>query len=292
VDLLQDCGEEWANFDAVRGFQGISTSIRIFADKGEWSKVAGVFNCLLSLLKEQTLTTLSAIQTQSFVVALVEATFDDPEKNRLVFSLGVDVISRIVASMEQPSESQAPRLNEELDSIRKYLAGYAADFAVRFHAAEKYNEWDPEALKPDSEQRILLQAFPVLWEGLIEYVIPVFFWNPPFSADFNSAFLERVKAMPREKLLDFAPKVIAAFREDSIVVPGSAAVQNSKVRVIAANPHPARLAEYLATFAHPPEGECENWAPLSTIVAWRLIPYLACVTKGRELSPEQRPYHN
>jgi hypothetical protein len=190
--LLQDSGAEWVGSEdrekIHRGFLFLGEKVQRAADRDQWPIVNGLLNALLSFVKENAVTQLDDfVFDVDFVAALTAATFEKPNEQPLVFLTGIDLICRIVDALENPVEGAVVENgNEYLAKIQRYLAAYGAKFWRRFQLRSE--DFEGEVV---GEKNIVIRAFPVLWDALIEFVYPCFFHNPPVSSDFNAAFLGR-----------------------------------------------------------------------------------------------------
>jgi hypothetical protein len=275
--LLQEQPTRWTGTDGspAAGFATLAAMVADAAERREWPTVVGFLNVLLNSLKDEILQPNDGISSLELVSALTDATFADP-KEELVFYTGIDVITRIVAWMENPQDPVAQaEWAPELPGVKGFLAAYGEGFLRRFDTPEE-GAWEAEQL--GEQQMILVRAFPVLWEAMIERLYPVFFRNPPVSSDFNSAFLERVCKMERPRVLWFAPRLIRQFLRKPMVVPGSRLAQQRDGQVVAANPHLVKLAQWLAEQPHAPASECtkadSEWVRFTEVVVDGVLPYL------------------
>jgi hypothetical protein len=278
--LLLDWGPRWCGEENhAAGFANLAKAIGNAYLRKRWPIVVGFFNALLSFVKEQVVQGLDpAMYEISFIMELTEATFEEPIKQTLVLDLGVDLISRIIDGLEDDSEDFARPPEGQKEKVAQYLRAYGMEFANRFRAANK--KWDSKPEPFPDEQKILLKAFPVLWEGLIDSVYPVFFWDPPFSVEFNIAFFKRVQGLERSKVLEFAEKLILKLPVEAIVVPNSKEANNSVQTIVRTNAHIVLLVEWLANTPHVLEDHCETWDKLSPIVAEKMLPYRQWAAKG------------
>jgi hypothetical protein len=143
-----------------------------------------------------------------FVRNLVQAAFVAPmEKDMYVaFRESIRCLEHLIRIAAEtapagdiPEKAKGRRGERPFDAARTFIKQFAIGFYLR-HNVRTYNWEDPNL---NAEQLMLVDAFPVLWQGGIDYMFPLFFHNPPLSADFNRIMLQKMVEWRRVRFLTF-----------------------------------------------------------------------------------------
>jgi hypothetical protein len=183
------------------------------------------------------------------------------------------------------------------EAIRKFLK----NFAIAFYEEHGVQNADWETRKLTNQQKMLVEAFPVLWPGGIDYMFPVFFFTPPLDTEFNRVFVQRLCGCSRIRFMTFVHdhRIIDRIIRCAEASPVGVNAQNWECTGRALNPQVWQLAKFMATGvfkksrvigevkAYPtPEEYREEYDRFSIFVVNYLLPYCAELanTKAQNLA--------
>jgi hypothetical protein len=206
-----------------------------------------------------------------FVRGVVHATFHAPLDNEMyvAFREGIRLVAELVRRL-QPG-----------DPVKKFVKPFAIAFCDRYNV--RTYDWQGTELR--AEQRMLVDAFSVLWQGGIDHMFPLFFADPPVSGEFNRTLLRAVAGWK-------APRFLTWMHRNQILerIVAAAADQARARHLAATNPQVWQLAQFVAfgyykrlkdgqkpkTYKVPDEFR-EEYDRFSSFVVARLLPYLNLV---------------
>jgi hypothetical protein len=290
----------------VHGFRLISARALKFADDYlrdqtvlSCRRLQGVVSVLWQVFAERDPEDfVQYTQDLEFMRDLVLAVFRAPlaRDMRLAFLEGVQLLRKLIeigriwdkSDGEPDAESRSRRSARPGETVKAFIKQFAIGFYERHGVATA--DWDAEVLS--AEQKMLIQAFPVLWQGGIDWMVPIFFRVPVVSGDFNRAFFEGAGAFGRVRLLTWIEKNkvlerIVKFAQNSPLLQEN---EDGEILQHALNPQVWQLARYIASglfkkakligkarpFATPPEHR-EEYDRFGTFVANVVLTYFNVV---------------
>lgn len=170
-------------------------------------RLQGIYAVLLQNFLERTLEDMSPFASDlEFVRPIVEATFLEPMDPTMeaTFHDGIRVCTGILSSVDFARKETLDEAEDGLDGpalpVKRFIKAFARSFYERWGASKIAWDWEGEL---DATQRMLVAAFPVLWQGGMSAMVPLLFRDPPVSSDFNRAFAEHLCGLPEAKFLKF-----------------------------------------------------------------------------------------
>jgi hypothetical protein len=203
-----------------------------------------------------------------FVRGVVQATFHAPLETDMyvAFREGVRVVGELVRWL-QPG-----------DPAKKFVK----QFAIAFYDRHSVRTHDWESTKLDAEQRMLVEAFPVLWQGGIDHMFPLFFAGPPVSGEFNRALLQAVTGWNRVRFQTWVHRNQILDR-----IAAAASDHARSGSLVAMNPQVWQFAQFVAFGYHKrltdgqepkrypvPDEFRGEYDRFSRFVVTKLLPYL------------------
>jgi hypothetical protein len=183
-------------------------------------RLYGLFSTLLRVLGDRELeySTFFCVDLaviDGFIQAIIKAAIFGGAEAALL--LGVRVLKRMIRcarlSQDKPDFAANSILVRKL--VKRAAIGFYAMQLVKDPAkpVEDDDRWhEVTAFGPldDKKKRILVDVFPVFWQGGIEHLFPLFFQNPAVSSLFNRTVvkhLARMSAANPDKFIVFVRKV-------------------------------------------------------------------------------------
>jgi hypothetical protein len=250
----------------------------------------GIFSALYRVLSEKTSEDFGYLGLDvTFVRYLTEATLAAPLESdmHVAFRMGVRLVvtlcdrAMIFEKGDPQSENGRPT-----NGVRKFLKQFSISFCA-FYGADTA-DWDSPTLTP--EQQMLIEAFPIIWQGAIDSMFPLFFRRPVVYSEFNRTFLTRLCGWSRVRFVSFIRDhhILSRLAECASTSPiGPLAVSGGQ-KVRAMNPQVWKLARFIATgllknsdpqtggpavpYAVPDDGS-EEYERFSLFVVDHVLPY-------------------
>jgi hypothetical protein len=305
VNLCTDRADTFASpHQPIEGYRLIARRALLYAEDYVRThevvfcrRVQGIIGALWQVFTEKQPDDYAYVaQDVGFIRPLAEAVFTAPlEPDMFVaFREGVALLQRLMVLgriYEKAVSGEGENLSEvgkRLVAVRKFLKHFAIGF-YEFQGVKTAN-WETTDLTP--VQRMLVDAFPVLWPGGVDYMFPLFFACPPVSPEFNRTFLERVCGFSRVRFLTFVhdhgilDRIVNAGEQSPV---GAALGQRG-----ARNPQIWQLANFIATgtFRKPkagvtprpyatPDEYKEEYERFSPFVVSHVLPYLNEVANAK-----------
>jgi hypothetical protein len=185
-------------------------------------RLYGLFSAMLRILTDRELEFSTFFCTDhevihSFVQAIITAAnFGGAEPALL---LGVRVLKRMIrcARLAQHTKEFADKCRVirkfvKLMAVGFYRSHLVTDPASPKHDGDKWNEVTAFGPLDERKKRLLIDVFPVFWQGGIEYLFPIFFQNPAVSSLFNRIVvkhLARLSTANPGKFIAFLSRVNA-----------------------------------------------------------------------------------
>jgi hypothetical protein len=196
-----------------------------------------------------------------FVLPLVEAIalIAVADDMRLAFLEGVRVLSLIVEFGEKKNE--------------KTVARVVKFFARRFYLSRNVDKIDWKKEKFEGPELMLIDAFPLFWQGGIDYMYPLLFRPVPIKSEFNQAIVARICQFRESRFLRYVHdhKILQEIEK-----------MEPQPKRPDLNPHVFTLAKFIATgkygkappkhFATPAEDMAE-YDRFSYFIAAKWLPY-------------------
>jgi hypothetical protein len=185
-----------------------------------------------------------------------------------------------------PEKAKGRRTERPFHAVQTFVKQFAIGFCPT-HNVQTYN-WEDPNLNP--EQLMLVDAFPVLWQGGIDYMFPLFFLNPPLSADFNRIMLQKMVEWRRVRFLTFCHEhqILDRIIRSNPMSPLDQTTGGDRFRPM--NPQIWKLAQFISFGAckkvksgessrpyRIPDEYAEEYERFSAFVANRLLPYVNLV---------------
>jgi hypothetical protein len=202
------------------------------ADRDIWAaKLGGICSSLSHVCTDRPQSIQAMANDLIFIRLFRDAIFRNPveEDAHLAFNRGISFLTQLIA------------LGEEDTVAHKPIARFLREFARRFYTEKGVDKIQWETITDFTPtERMLIDAFPVLWQGGIDCMYPLFFRKNPVSSPFNQAMLLRLTRFSRVRLL--------VFLHDHQIFDRIAAVTDSKSDASPSlNPHLNAFAGYWAT---------------------------------------------
>jgi hypothetical protein len=234
-------------------------------------RVHGIFKAISQVLAERAEESFLAIAHDlEFIRLLVQATLAAPLAADMAVAraIGIDVLRQLcdlgsvwnVKPVAAPDGAKGKRRPGE--AVRKFLKHFSIGFCEDHNVAT--SNWETRELT--EEQRLLVDAFPVVWPGGVDYMFPLFFINPVLSPEFNRVFYERVSGFSRVRFLTFVHEHqildrIIAYVKASPVTPKP---RNGIPQPRPLNPQIWQLSTFIATGAYKKSKQLDEIKPYDT----------------------------
>jgi hypothetical protein len=260
VSLCSDRSELFARpYDAIDGYRLVAKRALNSADNFRRRKdvvfcrrLQGIFSAFWRILSEHPVDDYVHLgKDLEFVRFLTEAALADPlePEMHVAFRTGVLLVERLcdigrVFDKDETSPANAEEGRLTL-AVRKYMKQFSIGFAKFYGVAEA--DWESQELT--ETQRMLVEAFPIIWPGAIDYMFPLFFRLNPISSHFNSAFVSRVCGFSARRFASFVRDhgILGRLMDCAEVSAFRGRERNEQCRVRAMNPQVWQLARYIAT---------------------------------------------
>jgi hypothetical protein len=113
---------------------------------------------------------------------------------------GVHALEKVI-DIFRPKKGRARTKEwEDISSIGRIIS---KDFYGRFCC---FGKRTVEDYRGEDDFRLLIDAFPVLWWGGLDFMFPAFFDQPPASSDFGRAMYKGIKKLSPQKFALFASR--------------------------------------------------------------------------------------
>jgi hypothetical protein len=263
--ILDRCDRFALPYEEIEGYRAIARRALFWANEFLRTnsvvlcrRLHGIFAAIWQALVDRAREECVPIATDlTFVRLLTQAVFAAPleEDMHVAFRTGVQMLSQICSvgrifekrgSVSSESEEGAV---DEVPPTGKEVRVFLKAFAIGFYKDHNVETANWETTELTKVQRMLVEAFPVLWPGGIDYMFPLLFAERPVLSGFNRVFVERLCGLSRVRFLTFVHDHgildrIMAFGRFS---PMGWRAQEGDLDTRPMNPQVWQLAKFIAT---------------------------------------------